>query len=93
MKKTSEVDIKALRSDILAGLDAPTLAEKYGISETALGKLIVQLIENGDLGHEDLATLYSVSQIVHALTWECPDCHKVVPAAYEECTECGNRRK
>jgi len=93
MAGSPEVDLKALQADVLAGMDAPSLAVKYGISETKLGHLIVRLIEDGKLSHEDLAALYSVSQIVSALTWECPDCHEIVPAAYEECTKCGNPRK
>ena len=92
MKNASHVDTSALRSDIIAGLNAPDLAAKHGISETALGKVIVQLIESGDPSHEDLAALYSVSQIIRALTWECPYCRKIVPAAHDECTKCGNPR-
>jgi hypothetical protein len=92
MKDAPHVDTKALRSDIIAGLDSLALVKKYRISEAMLGKLIVQLIESGDLRHEDLAELYSVSEIIRALTWECPYCRKVVPAAYDVCTKCGNPR-
>jgi len=92
MTNDSHVDTNALRSDVLAGLDASALTAKYRISEAVLGKLIVRLIESGDLSHEDLAALYSVSQIIRALTWECPYCRKIVPAAHDECTKCGNPR-
>lgn len=92
MNSHSPVDAKALRSDIFSGLSAPALARKYGVTEVALGKLIVRFIESGELSHEDLAGLYSASQIIRALTWECPNCRKIVPDAYDKCTKCGNPR-
>lgn len=92
MNNSSNVDINALRSDIISGLNSSALVKKYRVSEAVLGKLIVQLIESGRLHHEDLAELYSVSEIIRALTWECPYCRKIVPAAYDQCTKCGNPR-
>ncbi|MCA1962286.1 MAG: zinc ribbon domain-containing protein [Desulfomonile sp.] len=93
MKDAPHVDIRALRSDIIAGLDARSLTKKYRMSDELLGKLVSRLVERGDLTHDDLNRLYSVSELIRALTWKCAYCRKVVPAAYEYCTRCGNPRR
>lgn len=92
MKKSPDVDLQRLRSDVAAGLTARTLTRKYRISEEELAKLVSALVESGDLKSEDLSMLYSVSETIRALTWECPYCRKIVPASYDQCTRCGNAR-
>jgi|GEM_PF-591809 len=93
MNDAPNVDSNALKADIMAGLSSRSLAEKYHISDELLGKLVAGLVESGQLTHDDLKRLFSVSDLIRALTWECRYCRKIVPAAYDQCTRCGNPRQ
>jgi rubrerythrin len=92
MKSTPDVDLRRLKSDIMAGLVARTLTRKYQISKETLARLVSALVESGDLKHDDLHKLYSSSEILRVLTWQCRYCRKIVPAAYDKCPRCGNSR-
>lgn len=92
MKNDPEVDLGKLKSDILAGLGAQTLIRKYQMAEEALAKVVSALMESGDLNHEHLQHLYSTSEIIRTLTWQCNYCRKIVPAAHDTCPRCGNNR-
>lgn len=85
-------DTKAIASDILAGKDLAELMRKYRLSERGIEKALAALIENGELTQSDLTQLFSSSQLIRSLTWECPVCRKVLPVAIDACTRCGNAR-
>jgi len=92
MEDTAYFDTKALVADILAGKDLAAVMKRHKLSERGLDKALATLIERGDISQADLTRLYSSSQLIRSLTWECPVCRKVLPVAIDTCTRCGNPR-
>jgi hypothetical protein len=92
MDDSIHFDTKAIVSDILAGKDLAAVMRKHRLSERGLEKALATLIERGDLTQSDLTRLFSSSQLIRSLTWECPVCRKVLPVALDMCTRCGNAR-
>jgi hypothetical protein len=84
-----EISTEDLVADVRSGLDSSSLIKKYGVSEKALGKAVGKLVESGVFSQSDLVQLFSKSSMMRSLTWQCPACGKIVPAAYDSCTRCG----